>query len=150
LDVRSIRYPGLIGWKSLPGGGTTDYAVDIFHQALKNGQYDCFLNEQTTLPMMHMEDAVRATLEITDAPSNLIKVRSSYNIAGVSFNPEQLTQEIKKHIPQFKISYHPDHRQKIANSWPESIDDQIARADWGWQEKYNLEKLVVNMLDNLR
>ena len=150
LDVRSIRYPGLIGWKSLPGGGTTDYAVDIFHQALKNGQNDCFLNEQTTLPMMHMEDAVRATLEITDAPSNLIKVRSSYNIAGVSFNPEQLTQEIKKHIPQFKISYHPDHRQKIANSWPESIDDQIARADWGWQEKYNLEKLVVNMLDNLR
>jgi nucleoside-diphosphate-sugar epimerase len=150
LDVRSIRYPGLIGWKSLPGGGTTDYAVDIFHQALKNGQYNCFLNEQTTLPMMHMEDAVRATLEITDAPSNLIKVRSSYNIAGVSFNPEQLTQEIKKHIPQFKISYHPDHRQKIANSWPESIDDQIARADWGWQEKYNLEKLVVNILDNLR
>ena len=150
LDVRSIRYPGLIGWKSFPGGGTTDYAVDIFHQALKNGQYDCFLNEQTTLPMMHMEDAVRATLEITDAPSNLIKVRSSYNIAGVSFNPEQLTQEIKKHIPQFKISYHPDHRQKIANSWPESIDDQIARADWGWQEKYNLEKLVVNILDNLR
>ena len=150
LDVRSIRYPGLIGWKSLPGGGTTDYAVDIFHQALKNGQYDCFLKEQTTLPMMHMEDAVRATLEITDAPSNLIKVRSSYNIAGVSFNPEQLTQEIKKHIPQFKISYQPDHRQKIANSWPESIDDQIARADWGWQEKYNLEKLVVNMLDNIR
>ena len=150
LDVRSIRYPGLIGWKSLPGGGTTDYAVDIFHQALKNGQYDCFLNEQTTLPMMHMEDAVRATLEITDATSNLIKVRSSYNIAGVSFNPEQLTQEIKKHIPQFKISYHPDHRQKIANSWPESIDDQIARVDWGWQEKYNLEKLVVNMLDNIR
>lgn len=150
LDVRSIRYPGLIGWKSLPGGGTTDYAVDIFHQALKNGKYDCFLNEQTTLPMMHMEDAVRATLEITDAPSNLIKVRSSYNIAGVSFNPEQLTQEIKKHIPQFKISYQPDHRQKIANSWPESIDDQIARADWGWQEKYNLEKLVVNMLDNIR
>ena len=150
LDVRSIRYPGLIGWKSLPGGGTTDYAVDIFHQALKNGQYDCFLKEQTTLPMMHMEDAVRATLEITDAPSNLIKVRSSYNIAGVSFNPEQLTQEIKKHIPQFKISYQPDHRQKIANSWPESIDDKIARADWGWQEKYNLEKLVVNMLDNIR
>ena len=150
LDVRSIRYPGLIGWKSLPGGGTTDYAVDIFHQALKNGQYDCFLKEQTTLPMMHMEDAVRATLEITDAPSNLIKVRSSYNIAGVSFNPEQLTQEIKKHIPQFKVSYQPDHRQKIANSWPESIDDQIARADWGWQEKYNLEKLVVNMLDNIR
>ena len=150
LDVRSIRYPGLIGWKSLPGGGTTDYAVDIFHQALKNGQYDCFLKEQTTLPIMHIEDAVRATLEITDAPSNLIKVRSSYNIAGVSFNPEQLTQEIKKHIPQFKISYQPDHRQKIANSWPESIDDQIARADWGWQEKYNLEKLVVNMLDNIR
>ena len=150
LDVRSIRYPGLIGWKSLPGGGTTDYAVDIFHQALKTEQYDCFLNEQTTLPMMHMEDAVRATLEITDAPSNTIKVRSSYNIAGVSFNPEQLSQEIRKHIPHFEISYHSDHRQKIANSWPQSIDDQIARADWGWQEKYDLEKLVVNMLYNLR
>lgn len=150
LDVRSIRYPGLIGWKSLPGGGTTDYAVDIFHQALKTGQYDCFLSDQTTLPMMHMEDAVRATLEITDAPSNIVKARSSYNIAGVSFNPEQLSQEIRKHIPKFEISYHPDHRQKIANSWPQSIDDQIARADWGWQEKYDLEKLVINMLDNLR
>jgi nucleoside-diphosphate-sugar epimerase len=150
LDVRSIRYPGLIGWKSLPGGGTTDYAVDIFHQALKQGQYDCFLGPTTTLPMMHMEDAVRATLEITEAPSNAIKIRSSYNIAGVSFSPEELTQEIQKHIPDFMITYTPDHRQQIADSWPQSIDDHIARADWGWQEKYNLEKLVVNMLDNLK
>jgi len=150
LDVRSIRYPGLIGWKSLPGGGTTDYAVDIFHQALKQGQYDCFLGPTTTLPMMHMEDAVRATLEITEAPSNSIKIRSSYNIAGVSFSPEELTQEIQKHIPDFMITYTPDHRQQIADSWPQSIDDHIARADWGWQEKYNLEKLVVNMLDNLK
>ena len=150
LDVRSIRYPGLIGWKSLPGGGTTDYAVDIFHQALKQGQYDCFLGPTTTLPMMHMEDAVRATLEITEAPSNAIKIRSSYNIAGVSFNPEELTQEIQKYIPNFTITYTPDHRQQIADSWPQSIDDHIARADWGWQEKYNLEKLVVNMLDNLK
>lgn len=150
LDVRSIRYPGLIGWKSLPGGGTTDYAVDIFHQALKQGQYDCFLGPTTTLPMMHMEDAVRATLEITEAPSNALKIRSSYNIAGVSFSPEELTQEIQKHIPDFMITYTPDHRQQIADSWPQSIDDHIARADWGWQEKYNLEKLVVNMLDNLK
>lgn len=150
LDVRSIRYPGLIGWKSLPGGGTTDYAVDIFHQALKQGQYDCFLGPTTTLPMMHMEDAVRATLEITEAPSNAIKIRSSYNISGVSFSPEELTQEIQKHIPDFMITYTPDHRQQIADSWPQSIDDHIARADWGWQEKYNLEKLVVNMLDNLK
>lgn len=149
LDVRSIRYPGLIGWKSLPGGGTTDYAVDIFHQALKTKSYECFLNGDTTLPMMHMEDAVRATLEITNADANLIKVRSSYNIAGASFNPEELTAEIKKHIPSFTISYKDDPRQKIADSWPQSIDDTVARADWGWREKYNIEKIVVNMLENL-
>ena len=150
LDVRSIRYPGLIGWKSLPGGGTTDYAVDIFHQALKKGSYESFLSADTTLPMMHMEDAVRATIEITDAPSEWIKIRSSYNIAGVSFNPEELAEEIKKHIPDFTITYQPDHRQQIANGWPQSIDDQFARKDWNWQERYNLENLVIDMLDNLR
>ncbi len=150
LDVRSIRYPGLIGWKSLPGGGTTDYAVDIFHQALKTGSYTSFLNESTTLPMMHMEDAVRATLEITDAPADQIKLRSSYNIAGTSFNPEELAAEIRKHMPNFTLDYKLDGRQKIADSWPDSIDDSHARNDWGWQEKYNLENLVINMLDNLR
>ena len=150
LDVRSIRYPGLIGWKSLPGGGTTDYAVDIFHQALKASTYECFLSGDTTLPMMHMEDAVRATLEIVEAPSNIIHIRSSYNIAGVSFNPEELTAEIRKHIPDFTITYQPDHRQKIANSWPQRIDDSKARADWNWSEKYNLEKLTSNMLENIK
>ena len=150
LDVRSIRYPGLIGWKSLPGGGTTDYAVDIFHQALKSSSYECFLSKNTTLPMMHMEDAVRATLEITNAESSNIKIRSSYNIAGVSFNPESLSNEIRRHIPSFEISYKIDSRQKIADSWPQSIDDTKARSDWGWQEKYNIEKLVSNMLENLK
>ena len=150
LDVRSIRYPGLIGWKSLPGGGTTDYAVDIFHQALKTGSYTSFLNESTTLPMMHMEDAVRATLEITNAPMDQIKLRSSYNIAGTSFNPDELATEIRKHIPEFTLEYAIDSRQNIADSWPDSIDDSTARKDWGWNEKYNLEKLVINMLENIR
>jgi nucleoside-diphosphate-sugar epimerase len=150
LDVRSIRYPGLIGWKSLPGGGTTDYAVDIFHHALKTKTYECFLSGDTALPMMHMEDAVRATLEITNADASLIKIRSSYNISGLSFNPEELANEIMKHIPEFKISYMPDHRQNIANSWPQSIDDSRARADWHWNEKYNLEKLTINVLENLK
>ena len=150
LDVRSIRYPGLIGWKSLPGGGTTDYAVDIFHKALETGSYECFLSEHTTLPMMHMEDAVRATLEITNAPSDKVKIRSSYNISGVSFNPEDLSAEICKHIPDFNVTYVPDSRQKIADSWPQSINDTNAREDWGWEETYNLEKLVSNMLSNLK
>ncbi len=150
LDVRSIRYPGLIGWKSLPGGGTTDYAVDIFHQALKSRSYECFLNKNTTLPMMYMEDAVRATLEITDSPADKIKIRSSYNISGVSFNPDELAEAIKVHIPTFSITYNPDFRQKIADSWPQSIDDSRARTDWGWQENFNKEKLVKTMLDNLR
>ena len=150
LDVRSIRYPGLIGWKSLPGGGTTDYAVDIFYDALRTGKYECFLSETTALPMMHMEDAVRATLEITNAPSNLIKIRSSYNISGVSFNPEELSNAIRNEINNFEITYKLDHRQKIADSWPQSINDEDARADWGWKETYNLEKLVKNMLENLK
>jgi nucleoside-diphosphate-sugar epimerase len=150
LDVRSIRYPGLIGWKSLPGGGTTDYAVDIFHQALKTGTYTSFLNDSTTLPMMHMEDAVRATLEVTNAPSDKIKLRSSYNIAGTSLNPEELATAIRKHIPNFTLEYAIDSRQNIADSWPDSIDDSVARKDWGWNEKYQLEKLVTNMLENIQ
>lgn len=149
LDVRSIRYPGLIGWKSLPGGGTTDYAVDIFHQALRNQEYTSFLNAETTLPMMHMEDAVRATIQVTDASAKHIKLRSSYNISGVSFNPEELAAEIRKHIPSFELKYNLDHRQKIADSWPDSIDDSIARDHWLWKEKFDLPNLVTNMLQNL-
>ncbi len=150
VDVRSMRYPGLIGWKSAPGGGTTDYAVHIFHEALKKGTYECFLSEQTALPMMHMEDAIRATIEIMHAPSENIKIRSSYNLSGISFNPTQIANEIKKHIPNFTISYKPDFRQAIADSWPKSIDDSHAQNDWGWKVKYDLPKLVTNMLDNLK
>ncbi len=149
VDVRSLRYPGLIGWKSAPGGGTTDYAVHIFHEALKNKKYECFLSEKTTLPMMHMEDAIRATIEIMHAPSENIKIRGSYNLAGISFNPEQIASEIQKHIPEFKISYNPDFRQAIADSWPQSILDDEAKKDWNWSMKYNLSSLVENMLTNL-
>jgi nucleoside-diphosphate-sugar epimerase len=150
VDVRSLRYPGLIGWKSAPGGGTTDYAVHIFHEALKHKTYECFLSENTALPMMHMEDAIRATIEIMHAPAEKIKIRGSYNLAGISFNPKQIADEIKKHIPDFTISYKPDFRQAIAESWPQSIDDSHAKEDWGWQEKYDLPKLATNMLDNLK
>ncbi len=150
VDVRSIRYPGLIGWKSAPGGGTTDYAVHIFYEALKTGTYESFLSENTTLPMMCMEDAIRATLEIMHAPAEKIKIRSSYNLSGLSFSPKEIADEIRKHIPNFKMSYKPDFRQQIADSWPKSIDDSSARIDWGWKEKYNLEALVKAMLDNLK
>jgi len=150
VDVRSLRYPGLIGWKSAPGGGTTDYAVHIFHEALKHKTYECFLSENTSLPMMHMEDAIRATIEIMHAPAEKIKIRGSYNLAGISFNPKQIAEEIKKHIPEFSISYKPDFRQAIADSWPQSIDDSSAKQDWGWKEKYDLPKLVENMLENLK
>lgn len=150
VDTRSIRYPGLIGWKSAPGGGTTDYAVHIFHEALKNGSYECFLSENTALPMMHMEDAIRATLEIMHAPSEKIKIRGAYNLAGISFSPKQIAEEIKKHIPDFTISYKPDFRQAIADSWPKSINDAEARKDWGWNIHYDLPKLVENMLVNLK
>lgn len=149
VDVRSLRYPGLIGWKSAPGGGTTDYAVHIFHEALKNKKYECFLSEKTTLPMMHMEDAIRATIEIMHVPAENIKIRGSYNLAGISFNPEQIASEIQKHIPEFKISYNPDFRQAIADSWPQSILDNEAKKDWNWSMKYNLSSLVENMLTNL-
>lgn len=150
VDVRSLRYPGLIGWKSAPGGGTTDYAVHIFHEALKKGSYESFLSENTALPMMHMEDAIRATLEIMHAPSEQIKIRGAYNLSGISFSPKDIAAEIKKHIPDFTITYKPDFRQAIADSWPKSIDDQEARKDWGWKEKYDLPKLVENMLENLK
>lgn len=149
VDVRSLRYPGLIGWKSAPGGGTTDYAVHIFHQALKNKTYECFLNALTALPMMHMEDAIRATIEIMHAPFEQIKIRGSYNLAGISFTPEQIASEIKKHIPEFTISYNPDFRQAIADSWPKSINEDRAKDDWGWSSKYDLSSLVENMLTNL-
>jgi nucleoside-diphosphate-sugar epimerase len=150
VDVRSRRYPGLIGWKSAPGGGTTDYAVHIFHEALKNNSYKCFLSEETSLPMMHMEDAIRATIEIMHAPSENIKIRGAYNLSGISFSPKEIAEEIKKHLPDFRISYESDFRQAIADSWPKSINDAEARKDWGWQEKYDLPKLVENMLENLK
>jgi len=150
VDARSLRYPGLIGWKSAPGGGTTDYAVHIFHEALKNGSYECFLSENTALPMMHMEDAIRATIEIMQAPAEKIKIRGSYNLSGISFSPKEIASEIKKHIPDFSITYKPDFRQAIADSWPKSIDDSHAQKDWGWKVKYDLPKLVENMLVNLK
>ncbi|MDO9000442.1 MAG: NAD-dependent epimerase/dehydratase family protein [Bacteroidota bacterium] len=150
VDTRSIRYPGLIGWKSAPGGGTTDYAVHIFHEALKTGTYESFLSENTALPMMHMEDAIRATLEIMHAPAEKIKIRGAYNLAGISFSPKQIAEEIKKHIPDFTITYKPDFRQAIADSWPKSINDAEAKKDWGWNIHYDLPKLVENMLVNLK
>ncbi|NUM49842.1 MAG: NAD-dependent epimerase/dehydratase family protein [Flavobacteriales bacterium] len=149
VDVRSLRYPGLIGWKSMPGGGTTDYAVDIFHQAIKTKQYECFLSENTTLPMMYMEDAIRATIELMQANPTCLSIRSSYNLAGMSFNPKEISTEIKKFIPDFNIIYKPDYRQQIADSWPQSIDDKEAKNDWNWKPNYNLEKLTQTMIKNL-
>ena len=149
VDVRSIRYPGLISYKSEPGGGTTDYAIDIYLQAIEEKKYTCFLEEDTYLPMMYMPDAIRATLELMDAPSEKISIRTSYNISGMSFSPKEIGAEIKKHIPDFKLYYQPDYRQAIANSWPQSIDDSVANQDWGWKREYNLEKMTVDMLENL-
>ena len=150
VDVRSLRYPGLVGYKALPGGGTTDYAVDIFHQALKNGSYTSFLSENTALPMIFSGDAIRATIEIMEAPKETIKVRSSYNLAGMSFTPQELASAIQAEMPEFQINYEPDFRQAIADSWPSSIDDSAARADWNWQPEYDTPGLVKVMLDNLR
>lgn len=146
VDVRSIRYPGLISYTSLPGGGTTDYAVDIFYHAKQTASYTSFLSEDTALPMMFMEDAIRATIELMQAPSENVKIRSSYNLAGISFTPEQLAKAIQKSIPAFKIDYKPDFRQNIADSWPNSIDDSAAKHDWGWKEKFDLVKMVDEML----
>jgi nucleoside-diphosphate-sugar epimerase len=149
VDVRSIRYPGLISYTSLPGGGTTDYAVDIFYQAKKRGKYTCFLKEDTALPMMFMEDAIRATIDLMEASIEQIKIRSAYNLSGCSFTPKELAEEIQKHQPDFKIDYAPDFRQNIADSWPSSIDDSHARIDWGWCEKYNTPEMVKIMLEHV-
>src|SRR5436190_17801638 len=150
IDVRSLRYHGLISYKSAPGGGTTDYAVEIYHEALEEKKYECFLKEDTYLPMMYMPDAIRATIELMEAPAEKISIRTSYNISGMSFSPKEISAEIKKHIPDFSITYKPDYRQNIANSWPQSIDDSVARRDWGWKEEYDLERMTSDMLENLR
>ena len=150
VDTRSLRYPGLIGWKSAPGGGTTDYAVHIYHEALKQGKYTSFLSKDTSLPMMYMPDALRATIEIMEAPSEKIKIRGGYNLSGMSFSPDEIAASIRQHIPGFEISYAPDFRQSIADSWPKSIDDTEARQDWGWSPEYDLNKMTVDMLTNLK
>jgi len=149
VDVRSIRYPGLISYTSLPGGGTTDYAVDIFYHAKKTGEYTSFLNKDSALPMMYMEDAIRATIELMDAPKENVKIRSSYNLAGISFTPEQLALAIQEILPTFEMMYNTDFRQDIANSWPDSIDDTSAKQHWGWKEKYDLKAMVETMLKNV-
>ncbi|MFZ1263362.1 MAG: NAD-dependent epimerase/dehydratase family protein [Chitinophagaceae bacterium] len=150
VDVRSIRYPGLISYKSAPGGGTTDYAVEIYHEALEEKNYECFLKKDTYLPMMYMPDAIRATIELMEAPADKISIRTSYNVSGMSFSPENIATEIKKHIPDFSISYKPDYRQTIAEGWPQSIDDSVARKDWGWKEEYDLAGMTKDMLKNLQ
>ncbi|SDT23647.1 Nucleoside-diphosphate-sugar epimerase [Maribacter dokdonensis] len=150
VDVRSIRYPGLISWKTMPGGGTTDYAVEIYHKALSEGSYTCFLEEDTKLPMMFMDDAIRATLQIMEAPSENIKERSAYNLAAMSFTPKEMAKNIKAVIPEFEMGYEPDFRQEIANSWPSSIDDSSAQKDWNWKAEFDLEKTTETMLENLK
>ncbi len=150
VDVRSLRYPGLISYKSSPGGGTTDYAVEIFHDAITEKHYDCYLEPDTYLPMMYMPDAIRATVELMEAPSEKVTVRTSYNISAMSFSPAEIAAEIKQHIPEFTIDYAPDYRQTIANSWPQSIDDSVARNDWGWNPEYDLKRMTVDMLENLK
>ena len=150
LDVRSLRYPGLISYKSEPGGGTTDYAVEIFHDALAEKKYKCFLREDTYLPMMYMPDAIRATIELMEADAGNISVRTSYNISGMSFSPKEISNEIRKHIPEFKIIYEPDYRQTIAESWPQSIDDSVAKNDWHWKPAYNLANMTTEMLENMK
>ncbi|WP_300433928.1 NAD-dependent epimerase/dehydratase family protein [Christiangramia sp.] len=149
VDVRSIRYPGIISYKTLPGGGTTDYAIEIFHEAIKNSSYKSFLAEDAALPMMYMDDAIKATVDIMQAPAEKIKIRSSYNLSAMSFTPEILASEIKKHIENFEISYEPDFRQSIAESWPSSINDSAAREDWGWKHEFDLEKLTGTMLEGV-
>lgn len=150
VDARCLRYPGLISYNTPPGGGTTDYAVDIFYKALESNTYECFLSEDTYLPMMYMPDAVKGTLDLMHAPADQIKTRTGYNLAAISFSPKEITQAIQKHLPTFTISYKPDERQQIANSWPDSINDAQAREDWGWQHHYDLETMVEDMLVNLK
>ncbi len=149
VDVRSLRYPGLISYKSEPGGGTTDYAVEIFHDAVERRVFNCYLREDTYLPMMYMPDAIRATIELMEAPEDQISVRTSYNLSSLSFSPKEISAEIKKHLPGFKIVYNPDYRQGIADSWPQSIDDSVARKDWGWRPEYDLSQMTTEMLNYL-
>jgi threonine 3-dehydrogenase len=150
LDVRSLRYPGIIGYQSMPGGGTTDYAVEIYHYAVKNEPYTCFLGPHTRLPMLYMPDAIRGTLELMEAASNRLSVRTSYNLAGMTFAPEEIAESIRKICPDFKIAYKPDFRQAIADSWPQSIDDSAARRDWNWKPEYDLDAMTVDMIKNLK
>src|SRR5690606_7373162 len=150
VDIRSLRYPGLVSWKSAPGGGTTDYAIDIYIEALKRKHFTCFLSENTYLPMMYMDDAIRATMELMEAPAEKIKNRMAYNLSAMSFSPKEVAESIRKHIPEFTIDYAPDYRQQIAEGWPQSIDDREARADWNWAHQFDLEKMTVAMLNNLR
>lgn len=150
VDVRSIRYPGLVGYKALPGGGTTDFAVDIFHKALEGITYECFLTADTTLPIMYMPDAVRATIELMQADADRLKVRSSYNLAGFSCSPADIAEVIRERIPEFEISYQPDFRQQIADGWPNSIEDLQAREDWQWQPEYDMRAMSEDMLENLK
>jgi nucleoside-diphosphate-sugar epimerase len=149
VDVRSLRYPGIISWKTLPGGGTTDYAVEIYHDALKAKKYDCFLSENTALPMMYMDDAIDATVSLMSTKEENVQIRSSYNLSGISFTPKQIAESIKKQIPEFEISYTPDFRQQIADSWPSSIDDTEAREQWNWKHQYDLDGITKDMLKNL-
>jgi nucleoside-diphosphate-sugar epimerase len=150
VDVRSIRYPGIISYKSPPGGGTTDYAIAIFHAACRGERYVCYLGPESTLPMIYMPDAIRATIELMAAPSPQVRVRSAYNVAGISFNPLELAQAIRRHLPRFEIDYQPDQRQAIADTWPHSLDDTHARADWGWHARVGIDELVADMLENLK
>jgi nucleoside-diphosphate-sugar epimerase len=150
VDVRSLRYPGLISYKSPPGGGTTDYAIEIFHEAIEHGRYKCYIEKSTYLPMMYMPDAIRATIELMEAPSDKITIRTSYNISSMSFSPKEIGEEIKKHLPSFSMEYNPDYRNGIATSWPQSIDDTMARKDWGWKQEYDLPKMVADMIGNLK
>lgn len=149
VDVRSLRYPGLISYKSAPGGGTTDYAVEIFYEALESKKYECFLKEDTYLPMMYMPDAINATIQLMESPAEKISVHTSYNLSAISFSPKEIAAAIQKHIPGFDIVYKPDYRQNIANSWPQSIDDSVARNDWGWKHEYDLERMTADMIENL-
>lgn len=149
VDVRSLRYPGIISYKTMPGGGTTDYAVEVYHEAVKHQKYECFLSENTSLPMMFMDDAIKATINLMNAPSEQLSIRSAYNISALSFTPNDVYKSIKKHMPNFKMTYKPDFRQAIANSWPSSINDSVAQTDWNWKPSYNLDAITLEMLEQL-
>ncbi|GAB4154355.1 MAG: NAD-dependent epimerase/dehydratase family protein [Winogradskyella sp.] len=150
VDVRSIRYPGIISHKAMPGGGTTDYAVEIYHEAIKTGKYECFLSENTSLPMMFMDDAIKATIDLMEAPADHLTIRSSYNLSAISFTPKEISESIKRHIAEFEITYKPDFRQAIADSWPSSIDDSVARQDWNWKHRFDLDTMTEVMLRELK